>query len=58
VFVSNPLSSNKGAAKHPFPSPISIGDALQNFVDLRGPIRKKMLKDLSNFCSNPEEKMK
>ena len=28
VFVSNPLSSAKGPAKHPFPTPISIGDAL------------------------------
>jgi len=48
MFVSNPLSAKKGA-KHPFPTPISVRDALEKFVDLRGPLRKKTLKDLSAY---------
>jgi NADPH-ferrihemoprotein reductase len=58
AFVTNPLAKKKDNAKHPFPSPITIREAIEHFVDLRGAIRKKTLKDLSAFCSDEDEKMK
>eukprot|EP00347_Sterkiella_histriomuscorum_P023964 403332775 len=58
VFKSNPNNTKKTAIKHPFPTPISINQALTEFVDLRGPLRKKMLKDLSVHCEDDREKEK
>ncbi|MFS8160150.1 MAG: hypothetical protein ACMG6E_08055 [Candidatus Roizmanbacteria bacterium] len=58
AFVTNPLAKKKDNVKHPFPSPITIREALEHFVDLRGAIRKKTLKDLSAFCTDDDEKMK
>ena len=47
IFETNPNCQKKGPSKHPFPTPISVREALQNFVDLVGPIRKKTIKDIS-----------
>jgi NADPH-ferrihemoprotein reductase len=56
VLVHNPKSTKKGTVKHPFPTPITVREALEYFVDLRGPIRKKTLKDLSECCRDETEK--
>jgi NADPH-ferrihemoprotein reductase len=58
IFINNPLAKKKENVKHPFLSPISVKEALEFFVDLRGPLRKKTLKDLSEFCEDKEEKEK
>jgi len=60
VFKSNPNSVSKRstAAKHPFPTPVSVGEAIKLYVDLRGPIRKKLLLDLSEHCTDEDEKNK
>ena len=47
VLKKNPKSSKKGNLKHPFPTPLSVRDALLNFVDLRGYVSKKTLEDLA-----------
>lgn len=56
AFVNNPHAKKKDNVKHPFPTPITIKEAIGSFVDLKGPIRKKLLKDLSGFCKDPVEK--
>ena len=56
IFVNNPLAKKKDNVKHPFLTPTTVKEALENFVDLRGPLRKKTLKDLSEYCDDPEEK--
>lgn len=58
VFKTNPNSNKKGPVKHPFPAPLTIREALSDFVDLRGAIRKKTLKDLANYCTDEDEKQK
>lgn len=49
VFVHNENSTKKNV-KHPFPTPITVREAIELFVDLKGPLRKKTLKDLSEYC--------
>jgi len=44
--------------KFPFPTPCSVRTFLTKFCDLHSPIRKKQLKDLSEFCAKPEDKAK
>jgi len=44
--------------KYPFPTPISVRTFLTKFCDLHSTIRKKQLKDLSEFCEKPEDKQK
>ncbi len=56
AFVKNENSKKADSAKHPFPTPITVREALEYFVDLRGPIRKKLLKDLSEHAGDQEEK--
>jgi NADPH-ferrihemoprotein reductase len=56
VFKPNPHNTKKSSVKYPFPTPCSIKTALTDFVDLRGPLRKKMLKDLAVHCEDEEEK--
>lgn len=56
VFKNNPNSAKKGSLKHPFPTPITVREAIEYFVDLRGTIRKKTLKDISEHCKNETEK--
>lgn len=58
VFKTNPNSNKKGVVKHPFPTPITIKDALSDFVDLKGAVGKKAVKDLANYCTDEEEKQK
>lgn len=58
VFKANPNSAKKGNAKHPFPTPTTVREALLKFVDLKGPIRKKLLKDISVHCTDEDEKQK
>lgn len=49
VFKTNPdfVTKRSTAAKHPFPTPCTIYEALLKYVDLRGALRKKLLSDLS-----------
>lgn len=56
VFKPNPEYSKKGSLKHPFPTPITFREAISQFVDLTGPLRKKTVKDLSQYSKNEEEK--
>lgn len=45
-----------GGKKHPFKTPTTVFVAMKSFVDLRGAVSKKMLKELSTHCSSDEEK--
>ena len=58
VFKHNTNSGSKRStpAKHPFPTPIIVGDAIRKYVDLRGQLRKKLLQDLAEICLDPTEK--
>jgi len=56
--VTNPIAKKKENVKHPFPTPISVKDALEQFVDLRGTLKKKTLRDLSDYCKDEDEKKK
>jgi sulfite reductase alpha subunit-like flavoprotein len=58
ALKSNPKNQKKGVAKHPFPTPITFREALTNFIDLKGAVRKKVLKDFSIYCTDEEEKQK
>jgi hypothetical protein len=54
ILKANPNS--KRAGKHPFPTPTTVEQALRKYVDLRGPLRKKLLSDLAEICLDPIEK--
>ena len=41
--------------KLPFPTPITVEDALAKFCDLTGPLKKKTLTDLSKFAKSETE---
>ena len=56
AFINNPLSNKKGTIKHPFATPMTVRDAIEYFVDLRGPLMKRTVKDLSDYCNDPNEK--
>lgn len=58
IFKANPDGKRGSAAKHPFPTPVSIYDALTRYVDMRGSLRKKLLSDLSGHCTDEVEKMR
>ena len=47
VLRPNPESTKKTAVKHPFPTPCTVEEALKKYVDLRGPLRKKLLADIA-----------
>mmetsp|Transcript_6897 Transcript_6897/g.6759 ORF Transcript_6897/g.6759 Transcript_6897/m.6759 type:complete len:405 (-) Transcript_6897:1998-3212(-) len=42
--------------KHPFPTPLTVGEALIKYCDITSLVRKKTLKSLANFATNPDEK--
>lgn len=44
--------------KHPFPTPISVRDALIKYCDLTSLVSKKILKQLALFAQNPNEQQK
>jgi NADPH-ferrihemoprotein reductase len=59
VFKTNPnVAKRSTAAKHPFPTPCTVREALTKFVDLRGALRKKLLTDLASHCADESEKQK
>ncbi len=58
ALKTNPNSTKKGVAKHPFPTPTSVKEALIKFVDLQGPVRKRVLKDLSAYAKDENEKQR
>lgn len=49
---------NSSKIQHPFPTPITVREALTKYCDLTTLVRKKTLKKLSQFTSNLEEKQK
>jgi NADPH-ferrihemoprotein reductase len=49
---------NSAKSLHPFPTPITVREALAKYCDLTTLVRKKTLKKLSQFASSPEEKSK
>ena len=55
MFIFEENSDKKGV-KHPFKTPCSIYTAMKQFVDLRGSVSKKTIKNLSDYCSDPKEK--
>lgn len=55
VFKANP-DSKKANAKHPFPTPCTVREALTKYVDLRGALRKKLLTDISTHCVDESAK--
>ncbi|CDW71895.1 nadph--cytochrome p450 reductase [Stylonychia lemnae] len=56
ILKTNPNSSKKGSIKHPFPTPATVQQALQDYIDLKGKVGKKTLKDLSNHATDTSEK--
>lgn len=46
---------NPAQIKLPFPTPITVRDALTKFCDLTGELKKKTLTDLSKFAKNEAE---
>nr|AHM93010.1 NADPH-cytochrome P450 reductase [Laodelphax striatellus] len=44
--------------KHPFPCPTSYRTALTYYLDITSNPRTHILKELSEYCSNPEEQVK
>lgn len=58
AFKPNPnlVSKRSTSAKHPFPTPCTVEEALARYVDLRSALRKKLLTDLAAYCSNEVEK--
>ena len=58
VLEENKDFQGKLKFKHPFPSPLSVQNFLIKFCDLHGPLRKKTLKDISEFVIDPEAKKK
>ena len=48
--------SKKANAKHPFPTPCTVREALTKYVDLRGPLRKKLITDISSNCIDESAK--
>ena len=53
-----PTFTEDSSKKHPFPCPCSYRTAFTYYVDLTGPVRTHLLKELSDFASDPEEKEK
>ena len=58
VLEENKDFQGKLKFKHPFPSPLSIKNFLMKFCDLHGPLRKKTLKEVSEFVSDAEARKK
>ena len=57
-FVFEPNVEGPKSQKHPFPTPVTVNEALTKFTDLIGPLSKKQLKELAEYATNAEEKQK
>lgn len=57
-FVFEPNVEGPKGQKHPFPTPVTVNDALTKFTDLIGPVSKKQLKELADYATDDEEKQK
>jgi len=57
VFEKNE-KSNKKEAKHPFPTPISVQEAFEEFIDFKGYLMKKVVVDFAQYAEDPAEKEK
>ena len=57
-FVFEENLPEKKATKYPFVTPCSIFQAIKLFVDLRGSVSKKTLKNFAVYCQDPKEKEK
>lgn len=55
-FVFKNAEGDDEKRKHPFPTPCTVGDALTKFCDLKGPIDRKLFKDLAPYATSEEEK--
>jgi len=58
VLEENKDLKHKIKFKHPFPSPISVRTYLTKFCDIQGTLRKKTLKEISEFVGDSEVKRK
>ena len=54
-LVINDTNTKKSAAKHPFATPCTLFNAVKQFVDLRGSVAKKTIKNFSSYCTRPED---
>jgi len=55
-FVFEESSPDKKGTKYPFVTPCSIFKSIKQFVDLRGSVSKKTLKNFAVYCNDPKEK--
>jgi len=51
-------TDEESSKKHPFPCPCSYRTALTHYLDITMNPRTHVLKELAEYCSNPEEKEK
>lgn len=55
-FVFKNAEGDDEKRKHPFPTPCTIREALTKYCELRGPVDRKIFKDLSQYASEEEDK--
>ncbi|XP_025834314.1 NADPH--cytochrome P450 reductase isoform X2 [Agrilus planipennis] len=51
-------TDEESSKKHPFPCPCSYRTALSHYLDITNNLRTHVLKELSEYCSDPSEKEK
>ena len=55
-FVFQNAEGDTEKRKHPFPTPCTVGEALTRYCELRGPVDRKIFKDLSEFAKDEHDK--
>jgi NADPH-ferrihemoprotein reductase len=55
-FVFKNAEGDSDKLKHPFPTPCTVGEALTKFCELKGPIDRKIFKDLSQYAKEDSDK--
>lgn len=55
-FVFKNAEGDDEKRKHPFPTPWTVGEALTKYCELRGPLDRKIFKDLSQYATEEEDK--
>ena len=51
-------SNPQKPGKYPFPTPCTAYQAVKQFIDLRGALTKKTVKNFAPYCTDPSEKEK
>lgn len=55
-FVFKNVEGDNEKRKHPFPTPCIVGEALTKYCELRGPVDRKIFKDLSQYATEESDK--